>query len=45
MKINNITQIQWYIPVVLTVGRPKQENHKFEVSVGHIPSSGPAWAT
>jgi hypothetical protein len=37
-------QISWGMPVIPTLGRLRQENHKFEASLLYIVSSRLAWA-
>jgi hypothetical protein len=35
----------WHTPVIAALGKLKQEDYKFEASLGYIVSSSSAWAT
>lgn len=34
-----LSQVSWCMPVITVCGRMKQEDHKFELSLGYIVSS------
>jgi hypothetical protein len=40
-KINVLSQVWWYMPIIPALRRIRQENLKFEVSLGYIYSKFP----
>jgi hypothetical protein len=38
-KVVGYSQVWWFTPVILALGRLKQEDHEFEASLGYIERS------